>query len=108
MEVRHLGFDDDLGERRIADDEVVGDRVVRPGHDPEPGGGVRLGIQIEDEHPRPDRRQRRAEIDRRGGFADAAFLIGDREDSRRPVRTAAEPAPGFLNFRSIFRCGVRF
>ena len=30
MEVRHLGFDDDLGERRIADDEVVGDRVVRP------------------------------------------------------------------------------
>ena len=54
----------------------------------EAGGGVGLGIEIDDQDRLADRGQGRRQIDGRGGLADAAFLIRDREDSRiaNPLR----------------------
>ena len=48
--------------------------------DAEPGRGVALRIEIDDQHPLADRGERRAEIDGRRRLADAALLIGDRQN----------------------------
>ena len=55
---------------------------MRPLVDAEPGAGIALRIEVDDQHPLADGRERRAEIDRRRGLADAALLIGEREDAR--------------------------
>src|SRR5690606_41718523 len=47
--------------------------------DAEPGRGVALRIEIHHEHPFASRGQCRAEVDGRGGLADAALLVGDRD-----------------------------
>ena len=52
--------------------------------------GVALRIEIEDQHLLADRRQRRAEIDGRRRLADAALLVGDRDDTR--TRMCTTPA----------------
>ena len=109
VEVRHLRFGNDLRQRGGADDQIVGVRLPGAGRRPQAGGRVGLGIEIQQQHPQAAGGQRRAEIDRRGRLADAAFLVGDRQDARRPVRGAGEAAgPAFLIFRSICRQGVRF
>src|SRR3990170_3777343 len=50
--------------------------------DAEPGAGIALRIEVDDEHALPDRRERRPEIDGRGGLADAALLVGERKNAR--------------------------
>jgi hypothetical protein len=45
--------------------------------DAETGRGVALRVEIDHQHARADRGQRRGEIDRRRGLADAALLVGD-------------------------------
>src|SRR5256885_1835611 len=52
----------------------------------ESGGGVALGIEVDDQHALTDRSQRGAEIDRGRGLADAALLIGERQDARMACR----------------------
>ena len=75
----------------------------------QPGRRVGLRVEIQEQHPQAAGGECRAEIDRRGGLADAALLVGDRQNPRRAVRCAAEqPARHFLSYRSIFRYAVRF
>src|SRR5262249_44806492 len=50
--------------------------------DAEPGRGVTLRIEVDNQHAFADCRQRRAEVDRGGRLADAALLIGERQDTR--------------------------
>ena len=54
--------------------------------DAEPGRGVALRVEVDHQHPVPERRQRGAEVDRGRGLADAALLVGDGEDMGRGPR----------------------
>ena len=56
--------------------------LARVAVDAEAGRGVALRIEVDDQDPLADRRQRGAEIDRGGRLADPALLIGEREDAR--------------------------
>ena len=42
-------------------------------------GEVGLRVEVDEQHALPGEREGRREVDGRGGFADAAFLIGDGE-----------------------------
>ena len=81
--------DDRLAQRRFADQHVVGRDAAVAAVDAEPGRGVALRIEIDDQHALADRGERRAEIDRRRGLADAALLVGDGEHARRLGRLGA-------------------
>ena len=50
-----------------------------PGLDLVPADAGKVGV--DQQHPLADRRQRGAEVDRRGGLADPALLVGDDEDA---------------------------
>ena len=71
-----------FAQRRFADQDVIGRAVAAAAIDAEAGGGVALGIEIDDQHALADRGECGAEIDRGGGLADAALLIGERQDAR--------------------------
>ena len=108
-ELRHLGLDDDLRQPGLADDQVVAVRLVRARREAQPGRRVGLRVEIQQQHPQAAGGERRAEIDRGGCLADAALLVGDRQNPGRAARCAAEaPARLFLSLRSIFPYGVRF
>jgi hypothetical protein len=49
---------------------------------PERGAGVALRVHVDHEDTQPAERQRSGKIDGRRGLADAALLIGDRDDAR--------------------------
>ena len=53
--------------------------------DAEAGRGVALRVEIDDQHVLADGGERRAEIDRGRGLADAALLVGEREHARSRV-----------------------
>ena len=59
----------------------------------EAGGGVALGVEVDDQDPVAQLGQGRAQVDRRGGLAHAALLVGDghepgeRRDARRGGRS---------------------
>src|SRR4029077_5464874 len=50
--------------------------------DAETGARIPLRVEVDDHHALADGRKRGAEIDRRGGLADAAFLIGESDHAR--------------------------
>src|SRR5262249_3860676 len=70
--------------RELADrcsvEQVKGRRPVRMLA--EPGSGVRLGIEVDDQRPLTGFGQARGEVDRRRGLADAALLIRECVDLR--------------------------
>jgi hypothetical protein len=68
-----------LVERGLAEHELVGGHPARRALDAEPGAGVALGVEVDDQDLAPARRQRRAEIDRGRRLADAALLVDDGE-----------------------------
>ena len=80
---RHRGGNDSVAQRRFADQHVVGRDAAVAAVDAEAGRGVALRIEIDDEHTFADGGERRAEIDCRGGLADATLLVGDGEHARR-------------------------
>ena len=67
---------------RRAGQHVVGRGAARLALDAEPGRGVALRVEVDDQHVLADRGQGGAEIDRRRGLADAALLVGDRDHPR--------------------------
>ena len=69
------------GERGLAAQHIEGG-VCGALVDAEPGAGIALRIEIDDEHALADGRERGAEIDGGGGLADAAFLVGEGENAR--------------------------
>ncbi len=82
MQTRHRGRDHRFAQRRLADQHVIGRAVAVAAIDAEAGGGVALRIEIDDQHALADGGQCGAEIDRGGGLADAALLVGERQDAR--------------------------
>ena len=48
---------------------------------PSPVEAFPCGIEVDHQHALPDRGQRGGEVDRGGGLADAALLVGDRDDA---------------------------
>ena len=50
--------------------------------DANPGRGVGLGIDVDQEHLAAHLGERCAHTDSRGGLSDAPLLVGDREDGR--------------------------
>ncbi len=81
MQSRHRGRHHRVAQRRFADQHVIGRAAAVAAVDAETGGGVALRIEIDDQHPLADRRKRGAEIDRGGGLANAALLVGQRQDA---------------------------
>ena len=82
VETRHRRLDRGLRERSFADQHVIGRNRVRVALDAEAGRGVALRIDVDDQHRLVDRRERRAEVDRRRGLPHPALLVGDRKDPR--------------------------
>ena len=82
MQPRHRGRHHRIAQRRCADQHVIGRAAAVAAVDAETGGGVALRIEIDDQDALADRRKRGAEIDRGGGLADAALLVGERQDAR--------------------------
>jgi hypothetical protein len=82
MQPRHRGRHHGVAQRRFADQHVIGRATAAAAIDAEAGRGVALRIEIDDQHPLADRGQGGAEVDRGGGLADAALLVGQRENAR--------------------------
>ena len=72
----------------IAEEDVVEAGLVGIFGDAEAGGGVALGVGIDHQDAEVVGGQRSGEIDGGGGFPDAAFLVGDCEDSAQAFRLA--------------------
>jgi hypothetical protein len=72
---------------RVVHDDVVQGGLQVAGVYPEPGGGVALGVEVDHQHPVAQLRQRRPQVDRGGGLADPALLVGDGEHARQLERT---------------------
>ncbi len=83
VQPRHRRFPDRLTERDRSDQDVVGRARPVLVADAKSGRSVGLRVKV-DEHVRAlsDRRKRGAEVDGRGGLADPALLVGQREDAR--------------------------
>ena len=71
-----------FAQRCFADQHVIGRAVAGAAIDAETSGGIALRIEIDDQHALANRSECRTQIDRRGGLADAALLIGQRQDAR--------------------------
>src|SRR6478672_6168879 len=82
MQPRHRGRHHRIAQRRFADQDIVGRAAAVAPIDAEPGRGIALRIQVDDQHALADRCERGAEIDRGGCLADAALLVGQRQDTR--------------------------
>src|ERR1700738_3963699 len=89
MQPRHRRRHDRVAQRRLADQHVIGRAAALAAVDTETSGSVALRIEIDDQHILADGGQCRAEIDRGRGLADAAFLVGQRQDARM-VRRALD------------------
>jgi hypothetical protein len=83
MQPWHSRRDDGVAQGRLAGQHVIGRVTPAAAIDAETGGRVALRIKIDDQHILADGGERRAEIDRGGGLADAALLIGHGENARR-------------------------
>ena len=75
----------DLGEGLVVDEDVVRGGRLAVGLDAEVGGGVGLGVEVEHANALATLGQCRCQIDRCGGFADAAFLIDDCDPSHEQL-----------------------
>ena len=96
-QARHRGRNDDVAQRLLANQHVVARGHSSVAVDAEPGRGVALGIEIDDEHPLADRGERGPEVDGGGGLADAALLVRHGENAR------ARPAVGLATRGSVSR-----
>ena len=82
MEPRDGGFEDRLAHRHLAGEHIVSRAAAAFAIDAEPGRGIALRVEVDDQHMLPDGSERRAEIDCGRGLADAALLIGDGQRPR--------------------------
>jgi len=80
MQRRDLRRPDDLPQRHVLDQHVV-HRWIRVGHS-NPGGRIRLRIDVDQEHAPLAGGEGRAEVDGGSGLADTALLIRQSDDLR--------------------------
>ena len=97
----HGGRQHCIAQARLAHQDIIGRTGSPAALDAETGRGIALWIEIDDQHEFANRGERRAEIDCRGGFADAAFLIGNCQHPRR-AHLADRKIGGLA--RLIFAC----
>ena len=71
-----------VGELGFAEDQLVAGQPPLVALDAEPGAGIALRVEVDDQCAMPGGGQCRRQVDRGRGFADAALLVGDREDAR--------------------------
>ena len=71
--------------RGLADQQVIGRNLAIGARNAEAGRGIALRIEIDDQHALADGGQRRGEIDRGGGLAHAALLVGESQDTGRQI-----------------------
>src|SRR5690606_15593388 len=67
------------------DEQVVDRGVQLVSGDAEAHGQGALRVEVDEQHPAAVLRQRRAQVDRRRGLADAALLVAHRDDPSRAV-----------------------
>ena len=92
VQPRHRGLEDGVADVDLAGEHVVGRAVAALAVDAEPGRGIALRVEIDDQHMLADRRERGAEIDGGRGLADPALLVGEGEhpgDRGRVIMAAA-------------------
>jgi hypothetical protein len=65
----------------VAGDEAVGAVAALGAIDAKAGGGVALRIEVDEQHVAAEGGKAGGQIYGGGGFADAAFLVGDRDDA---------------------------
>ena len=78
----------------IAEQQLVAGDLAPVAADAEPGAGIALRVEIDDQDAIAGSGQRGRQIDRGRRLADPAFLIGDRDDARparAPARTRVPP-----------------
>ena len=86
VEAFEAGRADGVLEVGVAEQDVVEAGLVRVFGDAEAAGGVALGVGIDHQDAYVIGRERSGEIDGGRGFPDAAFLVGDSEDSAQAFR----------------------
>ena len=81
--------------RHVVQEDVVHRGLEVADVDAQAGAGVALRIEVDDQDPVAEVGQAGAEVDRGGGLADAALLVGDGDDPGQwPGEAAARTAPG--------------
>ncbi len=89
----------DLRQRHVLGEHLVERRPRPAGQEPEVEGGVRLGIEVEDQRAMSLVGQGRGQVDRRGRLADPALLVqaprsvASWESSRRPLFCDSKSGP---------------
>jgi hypothetical protein len=86
VEPREVGLDHRRAHRLLAHQHVVEGGLALGATDAEARGGVALRIGVHQQHLFADGGEGGAEIDRRGGLADAALLVGDDQHPHWTVR----------------------
>jgi len=77
----NAGGHDGVRQRR-ADQDIIGGDIALVTRDAESGRGVALRVEVDDEDGLAHGGKRRSQIDRRGGLAHAALLIGHDQHAR--------------------------
>ena len=85
-EVLHARRLDAVSSGRVVHDHVVDRALDVAVADAEAGRRVALGVEVDHEDPVAELGERRAEVHRGGGLADATLLVGDRDDPRELER----------------------
>ena len=75
-----VGRPNDVLERDLADERVVDRELDLVARVADAARRVALRIEVDEQHAVPARRDRRGEVDRRRGLADAALLVRDSDD----------------------------
>ena len=81
LQVLEVRRDHELLDRTLLDQRLVQARPALAGLAPEARGEVALGIGVDREHSPLGRGEARGEVDGGRGLADAALLVGDRDDA---------------------------
>ena len=97
METRHRGWQDRVAQRGLAGEHVISRMVAALAIDAEAGEALPCGSRSRINTGSPIAASAVPEVDRRRGLADAALLVGDRQDTRVPRRLAGD------GFDTVFR-----
>ena len=82
LEVLELGGLEELGGVGVAHEELIGSGALGVFDQAEAGGGVGLGVAIDEEGWDAAGGEAGGEVDAGGGLSDSAFLVGDGNDPR--------------------------
>ena len=77
----------DRTDRGVAGHHVINRRFAGLRLHPQIERGVGLRVHVDQKDPFPPARERRGQVDRRGGLSDTPFLIHDRYGTHRPFQT---------------------